>query len=396
MLAVRHRHRIRLNPKISCPSSLVTLLAEALIQCIFLGCRASSDNEGSTAEGNMIRGTWSLTEPLVPVNIPATMLKVGEQHGISKQTLLVNTGISPDVLEDPSARLTYQQLLLLAGNLINEYPDDSLGLDLGASININQFGMLGYAVLSCANLRSALELGMKYHTLVDPAFTFEVIDHGEYSAVRFTSHIPFDDIYRMICDVFVATFSTLARFLTGMYEAQPREVHLNHPEPEYVERYREFFDCPILFDQPRTEFIIDKSVLELPLVMADRATAAMAESQCEDILARMGPKEGIIAKVRRILLSNPGQFPPVDVVASHLATSTRTLSRSLQDVGTSYQRILDEVRKEMAIEYLRNSNLPIEEIAALVGYSDPSNFRKAFRRWTGNAPSYYREDRHSS
>jgi AraC-like DNA-binding protein len=65
----------------------------------------------------------------------------------------------------------------------------------------------------------------------------------------------------------------------------------------------------------------------------------------------------------------------------------------LQDVGTSYQRILDEVRKEMAIEYLRNSNLPIEEIAALVGYSDPSNFRKAFRRWTGRAPSYYREDR---
>ncbi|MEE3189923.1 MAG: AraC family transcriptional regulator [Pseudomonadota bacterium] len=117
----------------------------------------------------------------------------------------------------------------------------------------------------------------------------------------------------------------------------------------------------------------------------------MAASQCEEMLARMGPKEGIIVKVRRILLSNPGHFPPVDDVASQLATSTRTLSRSLQDVGTSYQRILDEVRKEMAIEYLRSSNLPIEEIAALVGYSDPSNFRKAFRRWTQNAPSYYRE-----
>ena len=339
----------------------------------------------------MIRGTWSLTDPLVPVNIPATMLKVGEDKGVSRDDLLKNTGISAEVLDDPSARLTYQQLLFLAENLIRNYPDDSVGLDLGAAININQFGMLGYAILSCADLRSALQLGIKYHTLVDPAFTFEVMNLGDTSAVRLTSHIPFDHIYRMICDVFVASFSTLARFLTGRYDAQPIEVHLNHPEPEYAARYREFFDCTVKFDQPRTEFIIDNTVLDFQLVMADKATAAMAESQCEEILARMGPKEGIIVKVRRILLSNPGHFPPVDDVASQLATSTRTLSRSLQDVGTSYQRILDEVRKEMAIEYLRSSNLPIEEIAALVGYSDPSNFRKAFRRWTQNAPSYYRE-----
>jgi AraC-like DNA-binding protein len=196
----------------------------------------------------------------------------------------------------------------------------------------------------------------------------------------------------MLCDVFVANFASLGRFLTGDPDMQPIEVHLNHPTPEYASEYSKHFDCPILFDQPRTELVIDSAYLDLPLIMADQATAAMAESQCAEILARMGPKEGIAAKVRRILLSNPGQFPPVDVVASHLATSTRTLSRSLQEVGTSYQRILDEVRKEMAIEYLRNSSLPIEEIAALVGYSDPSNFRKAFRRWTGHAPSYYREE----
>ncbi|MBU2037855.1 MAG: AraC family transcriptional regulator [Gammaproteobacteria bacterium] len=340
----------------------------------------------------MIRGTWSLTEPLVPVNIPATMIRVGAEKGITSDVLLQNTGISPEQLSDPSARLTYQQMLLLAGNLMRDYPDETLGLDLGKAININQFGMLGYAILSCADLRSALRLGLKYHSLVDPAFTFEVVDQGDTTAVRLTSHIPFEHMYRLMCDVFIAIFATLARFLTGK-EIDAREVHLNHPMPGYADEYQHLFNCPVLFDQPRTEFIIDSVLLDTPLAMADRATAAMAESQCEEILARMGPKEGIVAKVRRILLSNPGTFPPVDVVASHLATSTRTLSRSLQDVGTSYQRILDEVRKEMAIEYLRNSSLPIEEIAALVGYSDPSNFRKAFRRWTQHAPSYYREER---
>ena len=340
----------------------------------------------------MIRGTWSLTEPLVPGNVPATMVRVGREKGLQQDILLKNTGITEEMLADPTARLTYQQLLSLTENLIRNYPANTLGIDLGAAVNINQYGMLGYAILSCADIRSALQLGLKYHSLIDPAFTFEVVEQQQTTAIRLTTHIPLDHIYRRLCDVFVVNFATLGRFLTGNNALQPVEVHLNHPAPDYIDVYKEYFDCPILFDQPRTELIVDSGYLDLPLIMADQATAAMAESQCAEILARMGPKEGIAAKVRRILLSNPGQFPPVDVVASQLATSTRTLSRSLQEVGTSYQRILDEVRKEMAIEYLRNSALPIEEIAALVGYSDPSNFRKAFRRWTSHAPSYYREE----
>ena len=340
----------------------------------------------------MIRGTWSLTEPLVPVNIPATMIRVGGQRGIDVQVLLNGTGLAEAQLSDPSTRLTYQQIISLTDNLIRHYPDNKLGLDLGTSININQLGMLGYAILSCADLRSAVRLGLKYHSLVDPAFTFEMIEQRDTSAIRLTSHIPYEPMYRMLCDVFIGLFISLARFLSGQH-LTPREVHLNQPRPDYADTYSELCGCPVLFDQPRTEIIVDSTLLDTQVTMADSATAAMAEAQCADILARMGPKEGVVAKVRRILLSNPGTFPPVDTVASHLATSTRTLSRSLQDVGTSYQKILDEVRKEMAIEYLRNSNLPIEELAALVGYSDPSNFHKAFRRWTQHAPSYYREDR---
>jgi len=340
----------------------------------------------------MIRGTWSLTEPLVPVNIPATMIRVGGQRGLSAQILLSGTGITEPQLSDPSARLTYQQMISLTENLIRHYPDKKLGLDLGTAININQLGMLGYAILSCADLRSAVRLGLKYHTIVDPAFTFEMAEQRDTTAIRLTSHIPYEPMYRMLCDVFIGIFVSLARFLTGTHLC-PREVHLNQPRPDYAGAYTELTGSPVLFDQPRTEIILDTALLDTPVAMADSATAAMAEAQCADILARMGPKEGVVAKVRRILLGHPGSFPPVNVVASQLATSTRTLSRSLQDVGTSYQKILDEVRKEMAIEYLRNSNLPIEELAALVGYSDPSNFRKAFRRWTQHAPSYYRAER---
>lgn len=339
----------------------------------------------------MIRGTWNLTEPLVPANISAIMVKLGQEKGLSQESILEHTGIDPDAFTDPKARLTYQQVIVLTNNLLRLYPEPTLGLELGHAININQFGMLGYAILSCANIRQALSLGMKYHVLIDPAFNFEVHEQGDSTSVRLTSHVPIENMHRMLSDVFIANFVTLGQFLTGT-QLLPDEIHFNLTKPDYADVFEDYFPgVKVLWDQPRTELIIPTELLEMPTMLADEATAKMAEAQCADILTRMGPRESIVVKVRRILLSSPGHFPPIEVVASHLATSTRTLSRSLQEVQTSYQKILDEVRKEMAIEYLKTSNLPIEEIAALIGYNDPSNFRKAFKRWTGHPPSYYRQ-----
>ena len=341
----------------------------------------------------MIRGTWSLNEPLVPANISAIMVKIGQEKGISQDSLLENTAIDPAAFSDPKALLTYQQVIILTNNMLKLCDEPILGLELGNAININQFGMLGYAILSCANVRQALNLGLKYHVLIDPAFNFEVTEHEDTTSIRLTSHIPIENIYNLLCDIFLANFISLGRYLTGL-DVMPKAININRPKPEFADKFEDFFQgCPVNWDQPRTEILISTELMNAPTTLADESTAKMAESQCADILTRMGPREGIVVKVRRILLSNPGQFPPIETVASHLATSTRTLSRSLQEVSTSYQKILDEVRKEMAIEYLNTSSLPIEEIAALIGYNDPSNFRKAFKRWTGNPPSYYRAAR---
>lgn len=342
----------------------------------------------------MIRGTWSLTDPVIPASLPAAILHLGVKRGASTQKMLENTDIEASTLSNPKTRINYQQLLFICNNLMDQYPNGDSGLELGAAINVNHLGMLGYALLSCRNLSSALELGIKYHRIVNPAFTYEIVEpetNEEFVTLRFTSHIPYEQIYKMTCDAFVTSMTGIARFLTGNSELQPYKVHFNRPAPAYSERYKEFLDCPVLFDQPRTEIILYRAELDKPLMMANESTAEMAEYQCAEILARLGTKEGIVSRVRKILLCDPGTFPSVDEVASQLATSTRTLSRSLQEVDTSYQKILDDVRQELAIEYLQKSSLPIEEIALLIGYNDPSNFRKAFRRWTHNPPSYYRK-----
>lgn len=337
----------------------------------------------------MIRGTWNFTEPLVPVNIPGTMVRLAIEQGLSEEQLLQNTGIEISELKDPQNKLTYQQVIVLSNNILRLTPDPAFGLELGKNININQYGMVGYAIMSSATLRRALDIGLKYHTLVDPAFTFVAVEEGGFTSIRLAVHIPFPEIYELVSDVFLANLISLARFLSGQ-DLMPNVIHVNRPKPEHHARYSDNFDCPILFDQPRTEIILETALLDLPLVLADEATARMAEAQCEEFLLRLGPREGVVTKVRRILLEKNHLFPPIETVASELATSSRTLSRSLQEVGTSYQKILDEVRKELAIELLTTSQEPIEIIAEKVGYNDPSNFRKAFKRWTGHPPSYYR------
>ena len=127
----------------------------------------------------MIRGTWSLNEPLLPANISAILVRIGQGKGLSQDALLKNTEIDPEAFSDPKALLTYQQVIILTNNILTLSNEPTLGLELGQAININQYGMLGYAILSCANVRQALNLGLKYHVLIDPAFNFEVIDQGE-------------------------------------------------------------------------------------------------------------------------------------------------------------------------------------------------------------------------
>ena len=144
------------------------------------------------------------------------------------------------------------------------------------------------------------------------------------------------------------------------------------------------------FDQAQHWLSIPRHYLARPMALANPATVQMCEQQCEALLATLDVQEGLLPRLRRLLLARPGEFPDLDSVARALHTSGRSLRRHLASQGTSYQQVLDEVRKRLALQYLETTYLPLFEIAVLLGFSDPSNFRRAFRKWTGRAPTDYR------
>jgi AraC-like DNA-binding protein len=118
--------------------------------------------------------------------------------------------------------------------------------------------------------------------------------------------------------------------------------------------------------------------------------AQICRQQCERWLHAVKEEDGLIRKVKEELLKTPGRFPKMDGVGATLGMSVRSLRRHLNEQGVTYQELLDQVRRDLAADYLRNSRLTIEQIAQLVGYGEAASFRKAFRRWTGKAPGEVR------
>jgi AraC-like DNA-binding protein len=158
--------------------------------------------------------------------------------------------------------------------------------------------------------------------------------------------------------------------------------------------YERLFDCPILFDAEAIEIHLSSESLDVPLEMSDAEMARICEERCEMILARLGVAGGFVDRVRAELLSGPRRFPDLDTVARAMAVSPRTLCRRLNEEGASFRQVLDDVRKSLALDYVESSDLPLQQIAALLGYEEPANFHRAFRKWVGVTPGRYRRRMH--
>ena len=133
------------------------------------------------------------------------------------------------------------------------------------------------------------------------------------------------------------------------------------------------------------------SLLDLPLKHADPETVRMCEERCRQLLDNLGIKGNIVDRVRRIIYESPCDRRDVEAVASKLCVSSRTLRRHLAKANTSFRSVLGEVRQALAIDYLCSTDLSIDEIGFLLGYSETSSFRHAFKHWVGESPARYRK-----
>lgn len=167
-----------------------------------------------------------------------------------------------------------------------------------------------------------------------------------------------------------------------------RSVDFPFPGPPDPAGYAEVFGIHPGFDAPAHLVTLDPAALGQPLPQASEHTVALCEAQCRDLVSRRRARSGIAHQVRDKLIRVGGTVT-MDEVALEFNISTRTLRRRLEDAGTSFRGLLDEVRQTLAEEMLATGALTVEDVALRLGYAEASSFIYAFRRWTGTTPARY-------
>ncbi|KZY39789.1 helix-turn-helix domain-containing protein [Alcanivorax sp. VBW004] len=329
------------------------------------------------------------TEYSVSAEYLALLLDVLSRRGVATETLLADTRIEPGCWRDPQARITAQDFEVVATRAMALSGEPWLGWELGASMTLSSHGFLGYAAMSSATLGEALELAVKYFRTRSTLVQLETFTDGDMAVMQINELLALGDLAPLIMESLFSSFHFMGEKLVPGLDVIG-ELRFSYPEPDYFARMRPVMPVPVYFDCAYNQMRFPVERMQYPLQFADPRLARMAADQCEQEMASIKLPPPLLGQVRRIILGGGGRFPGVEEVAGELHMSSRTLKRKLQQLGTSYQEVLDGLRKGLAVEYLTQSEKTVDEIAMTLGYSDASNFARAFRRWTARSPSDYR------
>jgi len=330
-----------------------------------------------------------LNNPTALAMTLAPLKEVLPEYGLDFAELARQVGIDPEVLLRPDARCPSSRIQKLWRLAAGRAGDPLFGLRVGRNVRPGIFHSLGLGIVSSSSVLSALKRIERYSSVVSTNGRFVLVQQAGLASLeaRSTEHtvVP-------IPEYLDATAVALCRVLHRCAgpAATPLEVNLpGRSELPPTEPFRQALGCPVHMQGNRVALVYDAMVAARPVLSGNPELAAEADKLARRYLQGQVP-ESTAARVRAFLL---GAMPSGDIdqeeVARALNQSPSTLQRRLRDEGTSYQQLLDATRHELAIDYLREGQHSLADITFLLGFSDQSNFTRAFRRWTGRTPREY-------
>jgi AraC-like DNA-binding protein len=322
----------------------------------------------------------------------ALLVRTGREEGLDATALLAGTGLAPADLDNPDARTSTRQLMRACRNALELGASPSLPFRMGAQISLSSYGLYGYAMLTSPTVRDAMRFAVRYHGLSTPTWRIDMREADGQATWTFRDclglHVD-DALYRFFYELQLSAHKSLGKDLWD--EPPQRASRARYRRPPHTELYEEWLGHSVEFGQAENQFRFRSTALDTPMPTYRPLTAAMVRDVCDRLLEEAHTALGGLARhVYEMLASQLGRFRDMSEVSRALNTSPRTLRRHLQAEGTSYQRILDDVRCNLAKCYLQDTRMTSEDIATALGFSDSANFRHAFRKWASQSPSEFR------
>ena len=329
--------------------------------------------------------------PTIQASAVEKIVNAAIARGVTATALYQAAAIDPTNLASADHRIPFAQLVSLYELAARMTNDDAFGLHVGEAVEASAFDVLGYSVINSPTLGAALARVVRYHCIWTDGAAFTLRDQGAKAVLHYAYLDAAIKEHRHDAEMTFSTFITLARGVTGT-DWQPQSVSFQHARPRDVSEIERIFRCHVGFDAEVNELVMDASVLSLSIRKADARLCAVLDQHAETLLSRYPYHNDLIGRARKIIRTElNGGSPAIEATAQKLGMSARTLQRKLREHQTSHQQLVDDLRKNLALRYLSEPQMAIGEVAYVLGFSESSAFHRAFKRWTGQTPSEYRQ-----
>ncbi|MBW2361222.1 MAG: AraC family transcriptional regulator [Deltaproteobacteria bacterium] len=322
------------------------------------------------------------------------LLEYLENEGFDRTIVLDRVGIPKSALEDTKTRWPKEKLQALWQVASEATGDPAVALRVSTTVKTNALGIIGYLASASDSVRSSLELVKGLTPLLWEDAECDLQTDGEVAFFRCsTGSNPQTSHFLM--EYAIGLTVTMSR-LIGASRSDPLEARFSYPAPAYADEYERILRLPVRFEASADGVLFPTSMMDSLNPSADPALRQLLEQYAADQLAKLPTSARFPERVRACILSMlPLGNLTADAIAAQFSMSSRTLRRRLQEEGTNYQELLDDVRTELARHYLTQEKRGIDDVAFLLGFSDPSAFTKAFRRWTQQTPADFVRTRSS-
>ncbi len=321
----------------------------------------------------------------IPASIVRAAVAGAQARAVDVDALLLAVGADNSALADGGS-LSASQFAQLLNRITQSLGDESNGF-LHSPIRIGSFAMLCHACAGAATLRRALQRAARFSSVISDELRFAINVEGEEALIQL--EFPATPPKRYFVE---SLFIILVRWASWLVDTKiiTNRVSLSYAAPDYVDHYEQMFPGQHLFAQKHNYVTFPRRYLDLPVVQDGAALRRFLAVAPGALLRQHRRDVSASGRLRKLLRSATGHELGLEDAASALHSSAANLRRRLQAEGTSFSELKDAARRDKAVYMLLHEDTPVNSIAEALGYSEPSTFHRAFKKWTGRTPGEYR------
>jgi AraC-like DNA-binding protein len=313
-----------------------------------------------------------------------------DRRGIDAEPALFGAGLSRRQLLQDDIGLSVTSQYRFLERAAAEANDQLLGLHVAAEMDLRSIGILFYLTGSAPTVSEALQNLARYSKTTNEALVIEISRHKDEVTLAIRHVQEFDEFHRQFFELVALWFVRTLHRQTNRHFA-PLRVTFTHPRNSDLREVHRLLQCPVDFAHAVDTWVLPQGVMDLPILSEDGQLLQILTAHADDLLDQKRSISGLESMVANQLVNLlPSGESRAAAVAQRLNMSLRSFTRHLAEEGTSFGEILDRLRQRLAARYLADNRMSIQQIAWLLGYSEPGAFNHAYKRWTGTSPKRVR------